>query len=53
MCSCRRLFYTQFSERIFQDSGIVERLRAGIKAWVQLERKERFVVWMLSPLLRC
>lgn len=40
---CRRLFYNQFSERIFQDSSIVERLHAGIKTWLEWERKERLL----------
>ncbi|KAI0727582.1 Cullin-4B [Fomitopsis betulina] len=51
----KRLFYNQFSERIFQNSSIVQRLHAGIKAWLEWERKERAVHALrdhIPPLVR-
>ncbi|KZT68852.1 Cullin-domain-containing protein [Daedalea quercina L-15889] len=39
--SIKRLVYNLFAERIFENSSIVERLHAGIKTWLDWERKER------------
>ncbi|KAH9836648.1 Cullin-domain-containing protein [Rhodofomes roseus] len=39
--SIKRLVFNLFAERIFENSSIVERLHAGIKAWLEWERKDR------------